>query len=353
MTLAPRTRRRLPWLLAGGACLLIVAVLAIFCLTPPPRSANPKRVPPTSVVQRQDLVEQTRVSGTLGYGAAASVGTALAGTLTQLAPVGSIVGRGRQLLRVDDTPVILFIGPLPAWRPFGSGMPDGNDVLELEQNLAALGFFPPAPDRHFDATTGRSIRTWQRSVGLSPTGTIEFGRIVFQAGERRVAAQLAHLGDQVGAGVLSLTGTDRLVSAELLPDQGATIGPETAVNVTLPDGSLVPAKVSSVGAVSDHDDGKGGSTARMPLTIALDDHAAAPGLDGVTVGIGFRTVLATNALVVPVLALLAQTDSTFAVQVRTGRKTRLVPVTLGAFAGSSVEVTGGALSAGDRVVVGL
>ena len=62
----------------------------------------------------------------------------------------------------------------------------------------------------------------------------------------------------------------------------------------------------------------------------------------------------TNALVVPVDALLAQTDGGYAVEVvGTDGIHRLVPVTLGLFddADGLVQVTGTSLAAGQQVVV--
>src|SRR5205807_1529896 len=81
-------------------------------------------------------------SGTLSYADPATVFNRLSGTITWLPSVGRVIKPGQALYSVDGQPVVLFNGRFPAYRALSSGVSDGQDLLELNQNLVALGFDP-------------------------------------------------------------------------------------------------------------------------------------------------------------------------------------------------------------------
>jgi multidrug efflux pump subunit AcrA (membrane-fusion protein) len=87
--------------------------------------------------------------------------------------------------------------------------------------------------------------------------------------------------------------------------------------------------------------------------VKLTDPKAAGSLDQAPVTVNITTASASNALVVPVGALLAQPSGGYAVEVVGAGSTRhLVPVTVGLFDDFTgvVQVTGN-LTPGERVVV--
>src|SRR5204862_402247 len=75
--------------------------------------------------------------GTLGYAAARPVVNLVTGIYTWLPRPGTPVRAGDVLYRVDDTPVTLMAGSVPAWRPFGMGVSDGPDVRQPPAGLVA------------------------------------------------------------------------------------------------------------------------------------------------------------------------------------------------------------------------
>jgi multidrug efflux pump subunit AcrA (membrane-fusion protein) len=106
----------------------------------------------------------------------------------------------------------------------------------------------------------------------------------------------------------------------------------------------------------DHDEvlaptGQGTQTATIPVQITLDHPNAAGRLDGAPVTVGFTSTTRKGVLAVPVNALLAAADGSYAVEVVSDTRRRTVPVRLGLFADGKVEVTGTGLTAGTRVEV--
>lgn len=187
--------RRLLRRLAAAAILTALAALAaVLLLDPgssPPRGAGAGRGPgrTTGVVTRRTLTESATIEGTLGYGAETNLYNRLAGIFTWLPAVGEVIGRGGTLWRIDNRPVVLMYGPVPAFRTLKEGMGDGPDVAELNRNLIDLGFDPYGEIdelAHFGAATAAAVRRWQEAEHLPVTGKVELGRIVFGPGARRV-----------------------------------------------------------------------------------------------------------------------------------------------------------------------
>ncbi|KRC59344.1 hypothetical protein ASE14_16540 [Agromyces sp. Root81] len=353
----PGRRRRAPWLIAG-ACIAVLGIAGTMLAVTWSASssddgdaANADADVATTPVTRGDLTERVRLSGRLGYGASQELGTSLGGTITWLPDAGAVLDRGATLFRVDDDPVVLLLGALPMWRQFAEGMDDGPDVLQLEQNLAALGFFEREPDQEFAGSTAAAIERWQKSLGLERTGTIEQGRVVFAPAGVRVAERKAQIGAGAGASVIAVSDTVKRVSAFIAPNLEAIAPVGTPVQLTLPGGATVQGTVSAVGAPVEQADDKGEKKLKLPLTITLDDPAAADGLDDVGVNGVLTAVRREDALLVPVTALLARTGGGFAVEVVEKGTVKTVSIELGLFADGLVEVTGGKLEAGDEVVV--
>jgi peptidoglycan hydrolase-like protein with peptidoglycan-binding domain len=195
-------RRRLRWLAAGALAVIVAAVLAVVLLgsgSGGHRGAE-TGVPAgdtTASVTRRTLSESSTVDGTLGYGATLELYDRLAGTFTWLPSVGAVIGRGGTLWRIDDLPVVLMFGAVPAYRTLKQGVSDGPDVTELNENLIDLGFDPYgaiADEEAFGEATTAAVKRWQKAEGLAETGEVELGRVVFAPGARRVTDVKVTLG---------------------------------------------------------------------------------------------------------------------------------------------------------------
>jgi peptidoglycan hydrolase-like protein with peptidoglycan-binding domain len=195
------TRRRL---LAGAlialACAAVVVVVVLVSGGQGKSGAAATGVPAgdtTATVERRTLTESSTVDGTLGYGTTLELYDRLAGTFTWLPSVGATISRGGTLFRVNNLPVVLMYGTVPAYRTLEEGVGNGTDVAELNRNLIALGYDPYGAitdDEAFSAATAAAVRRWQKAQGLPETGKVELGRVVFAPGARRVTTVHVALG---------------------------------------------------------------------------------------------------------------------------------------------------------------
>ena len=110
---------------------------------------------------------------------------------------------------------------------------------------------------------------------------------------------------------------------------------------------------SGSGSNSGSSGGSGSTTATVPVFIKLKRLGDVRGIQQAPVQVSIITGRVTNALSVPVTALLARPGGYAVETVDAGGERHLVPVDLGAFddANGLVQVRGSALSAGQRVVV--
>ncbi len=281
-------------------------------------------------------------------------------TYTKLPAVGQIVERGQTLYEISGQPAVLLYGSAAAWRVFSAAMSPGKDVAELNANLRALGYGSALAGDSFTAATASAIDAFQAAHGLSQTGELLLGSVVFEPGAVRVTSVTPTLGATVQPGpVLGVTSTVRQVTIALDAAQQAELKVGDPVAITLPDNSTTPGRVSYVGSVatvpsSNSGGGGGSSSPTIEVDVTPTDPAATGHLDQAPVNVSITTASISSALVVPVNALLALASGGYAVEaVGAGGAHQLVGVQLGLFddADGLVQVTGTSLSPGTRVVV--
>ncbi|VXB68771.1 peptidoglycan-binding protein [Plantibacter sp. T3] len=348
-------RRRIIAALCVGAVLISGGAVASIAMLSSAEASNQEEPSNTvrtgtAPITTGDLAGTTQATGTLDYADQRTIGGG-AGIVTAVPAPGSTVALGGTLYAVDNVPVTLLHGPLPAWRAFESGMGDGPDVQQLEQSLAALGYFDREPDGEFAASTARAIERWQKALGVEETGRLELGSIVFMPGDVRIASVDAAVGTAASDKVVTVSSLNKRIDVPLkLADQRlGVVG--TKVDVNLPGGQRTTGTVTDVG-VPTESDADGQKKVTIPVGITLDDPAAAAELQRATVTVGFPTERRENVLSVPVEALIAIDDETFGVEVVEGKgKRRQVPVTTGLFADGRVEVSGDGIREGLDVVV--
>jgi peptidoglycan hydrolase-like protein with peptidoglycan-binding domain len=408
----------------AGVPLVLLASAAIVVLgsRPATRSASGTGVPPgdtTATLERRTLTETTRVDGTLGHGGALDVYDRLAGTFTWLPSVGSVIRRGGTLFRVDEEPVVLMYGSLPAYRTLKAGVSDGPDVSELNENLKALGFDPDGAigdERHYGGATAAAVRRWQRAEGLGETGEVGLGRIAFAPGPRLVSAVEVKLGEDPpgeasgkspskaahpkrpahkrpgskrpagegsGSGkpagkdnsskessssepaaaapkrVLATTSTEQVVQLEVSADQQQLAYVGERAPVTLPDGSKVDGRITSVGTVavaakeSSKEEGgskpSGGGSAKISVTLALEHPVRH--LDQAPVSVTLTKSIRRDVLAAPATALVATAGGGYAIEALEGVRRVQLAVSPGMFANGYVQIEGPGIRPGLTVLV--
>lgn len=306
-----------------------------------------------AAVQQTDVVATTELSGTLGRQAGDPILSRLSGILTSSAPDGTIVKQGDVLFTVNDSPVVLLYGNLPAWRTMQRNV-DGADVQQLETDLTALGYNSDkrvTVDQNYTYYTMKMVERWETAVGASNDGVVNFGEVVFLPGPVRIDSTSVAIGASVNSGtpVLTTSSSDVEVTANLPSADQDKVQTGNAVSITLPDGSTTQGTIADIGATATSSNS--GDT--LPLTITLNDPSVAGTLDQAPVDVYVVTDQVKNTLAVPVTSLLALAEGGYAVQVDDGGgATHLVPVTPGLYGDSGlVQITAQGLKAGDQVVV--
>ena len=351
--------RRKGWALSGAAVVVAVAAAGGVVVlsggqqaTAAPQVASAS----TATVQKGKLSAAVSQDGTLTYRARPDGSSFLAinharGTYTELPEVGDKVDCGRVLYQVDDRPVLLLCGTVPAYRALHVG-DAGQDVRQLNRNLHVRG----AGDA-FTTRTEAALKALQRRRGVHVNGSLALGEAVFLPEAVRIAKVTAQLGGPArpGAQALNATSDTLHVQVNLDPSDQGQVKRRDRAQITLPGNTTVTGKVDGFGRVAETPAAQGSSAAdaTIPTYISLDDPSKARGLGKAPVGVDITTAGVDSALSVPVTALVGKSGGGFAVEVvRDGERRDLVAVRVGLFdtAGGRVQVEGD-LRAGDRVAV--
>jgi peptidoglycan hydrolase-like protein with peptidoglycan-binding domain len=313
-----------------------------------PRSAAAP--PGTATISRTTLFDRKEVDGTLGHGSENALAGRINGTVTWLPATGIVLQRGYTAYRVDDTPVVLLYGGMPAYRELRSGL-EGADVRQFETELRNLGYTGFTVDDEYTSSTATAVKEWQEDLGVEETGTVELGRVVFTAGAVRVSSVEATVGASAQGNLLNVSGTSRVVTVTLeVSDQRLAVK-GAQVTVELPDGKKATGTISAVATVITPASGNDEASTDIEVTVALADadQKSIEGFDRATVDVTFTVSERANVLAVPVAALLALGEGGYGVQVVDGGSTRIVAVDTGLFSGGKVEITGEGLAEGMTV----
>ena len=255
-----RPRSRWWWLLAAGV-VAVAAVAAVVLLTGDDTDAPIGDIDTLAFdeVVRTDLVQMDSFDGVLGTEDGDPITSPATGTVTATAAVGSTVDEGDAFLAVDNQPVVLFLGDLPAYRELAptvdsmsligqrsgvitdvvepgdtieqgdvlyrvDGEPvvvlygdtpayrtlfdaadnlEGHDVLQLETALVALGYDPDglaSVDEEFTDYTETMVERWQEDLGVEADGRVEFGDVIFIPAAADVRSVTADVGQAANPG---------------------------------------------------------------------------------------------------------------------------------------------------------
>lgn len=346
------------WIVSGAVVVLVV-VIGVSLLAGASSGTDGSEAPApagaTARVERRDLVRTETLDGTLGFGESRAIASRRSGVLTSTAGAGETVREGAALFAIDLAPTVVLTGAVPAYRQLDADSSDGPDIRQLEDALVRLGFgVGLTVDDNFTGATGDAVRDWEEALNRAdPDETVELGEVVFAGSALRVAEAVADIGAPVkdGTTVLRATSSDRVVTVDLDADRTELLPAGATITVTLPNGATTPCRVTGVGEPTKPAAGAQNTETTVPVTITLNDPAAASGFDTGAVDVVVERGRAEQALAVPVSALLALAEGGYAVEVADPAGSRLVAVKVGSFAGSLVEITGSGIDEGVTVVV--
>ena len=140
---------------------------------------------------------------------------------------------------------------------------------------------PPRPQSAIDR--------FQTAHGLSATGRLLLGSVVFEQGAVRVTSVTPTVGSPVQAGpVLGITSVRRVVTIALDASQQSSVKVGDPVVITLPDNSTTPGRVTYVGTVattpSADQNGGGSGSPTIEVDVTPDrsrrDRTPRPGAGG-------------------------------------------------------------------------
>jgi peptidoglycan hydrolase-like protein with peptidoglycan-binding domain len=122
---APSKPKRRPWISFALVGFVIIAVVlaAVVLLLENGSSTEAADADPLNFAEVviTDLIQEETFNGTLGSVEDDPVKTMLGGTITEIPESGDIINQGEALFAVDDQPVVLLYGDLPAYRDIAIG----------------------------------------------------------------------------------------------------------------------------------------------------------------------------------------------------------------------------------------
>ncbi len=301
--------------------------------------------PETVQVQRRDLTETAKTNGTLGFGETSTLPIDAQGIVTQAPAVGDQLEPGDVVVEVGGRPVTLAHGAQPLFRelrrvtsnerdPAGDrlGLQTGDDVTQLQTFLLQQGHDDSGrlkTDGTFGLSTERAVKSWQREVGHPATGKVDRTQLIFVDGAVRID-QTSPVGQPFGS--IATSSTSPTVTATVSTRQrsffeiGQRVDLEAATSSATGTVTKLERATSADGSI------------QLEVRIEIDDAGTLGTADSVEV-ISGREV-ASNALTVPVRALIALADGGWALQRQSGNGPELTGVELGAIVDGFAEING-------------
>lgn len=289
---------------------------------------------------------QSGGAGTTGGAGAAPGGAVTRGvsspksfTLTSIAESGDRIDFGGTLYTADDVPTVLLLGTVAAYRTLKTGIADGADVQQLEAALLAAGLDPGTVDSHFDTSTKAAVTAWQQSLGLTGTGVVLLGDVVFSATPLVVESAALATGTSISDGteVLTVRSTDIVAEIAVTDALSPHLRVGDTMQARLPDRSAVAVTIAVI--VNDPTNGR--------IAIATFDKSPAITVTPVSLTLSLTVPMASSALIVDALAIVHLEGGIDAVRLDSGE---LIPVTIVATTGSKAAVTSDKLSTASKLI---
>ena len=134
-----------------------------------------------------------------------------AGIVARVPLPGTELREGDVVLTTSGRPVFVLAGERPAFRDLGPGL-TGDDVKQLEESLARLGFNPGPQDGAYDNATETAVAEWYSRAGFS----------AFEASAAQLESMRALNADSNSAQIELINAQDALATAQASLDGART-----------------------------------------------------------------------------------------------------------------------------------
>lgn len=345
---------RMRTVLVAGVAIILVGVAALGFFGGEPDTSTIGTTPlSAATVAKTTLIQTEKVSGTLSYGTPKPATSAATGTVTWVPEPGTIIGLGDPVYKVDNKPVVLMQGALPAYRTLQGDM-SGADVVEFEKSLAKLGYKGFTVDSHYNWDTAVAVIQWQEDLGMPQTGTVSPSDILVAPADIRIALIGVGAGGKIPGDtqtILTFSGTTQVVTVALDVAKQHLVKKGQKTTVILPDGKSVAGTVSAVSQVATTNETTESPTTTITFIVSIADQKALGTFDAAPVDVTLVTDQREGVLAVPVSALVAIPGGGYGVQVIKGSESTVVKVKTGLFANGKVEISGDGIAEGTAVGV--
>ncbi|POH75184.1 peptidoglycan-binding protein [Arthrobacter glacialis] len=182
------------------------------------------------------------ISATAQWNTQNAAANQLSGVVTSIATSSDgLYSQGEVLYSVNQIPVVVAIGDVPAFRSIGAG-DQGDDVAQVQQMLADLGLFVGSVNGKAGYDTVAAISAWQDGLGTKNTGRVEFGQIIFLPSlPARVTVDSAVIskGSALSGGEQTIRLTDNQPTfwLSVTPSQATTLRAGLEVQISSPNGN--------------------------------------------------------------------------------------------------------------------
>lgn len=147
--------------------------------------------------------------------------------VTQAVENGDVLKEGDVVVEVVGRPVLLLVGEIPMYRDLRPGA-TGDDVLQLEQAMARLGFLAEEADETWTDATGSAVAAWYESVGYRANGLSNEDEEALRGARDRVRAAEGAVADSITALNESRSGAGR---SAILAAEGEVKAARDALNL--------------------------------------------------------------------------------------------------------------------------
>lgn len=335
--------------------LLVIGVLiglaaGRYVIDRPTVAADTADAPVTFRVEEGTLGRTLRLPATGAWEVAGTIQSPAGGVITAVVAKSGLLKPGDVLLCIDEHPVVLVPGEVPAFREMRVGT-RGRDVTALQRYLASQGYKVDKTLSRYSTVTKAAVRRWQGKLRVPQTGVVRLGDVVFVL-QADLGAPLrwtpsVATGATLGAGAPIL---ERLAAAPTLTIEfggsaPAQLEPGLAAEVVFPGGARRTVVLSSIHqeqgrtwATLDPTDGA--------LCNGADCLELVPASGETPVDATFTLVPDTTGPLVPAAAIQSDAAGHAFVQLPDGTRQ---PVEVRVASGGSVIVDG--VNVGDEIVL--